>query len=120
MDTAVQTHTEMSPRERKRLRDRDRMREKRLEAKPTSIVAATEFTGWNPGALLGEALTPEQAKARAVATRRDWECRTAAGFRGGCSDCGHSWRPRNPSPTTNRCPGCGARGTVTYTPITAQ
>lgn len=43
-----------------------------------------------------------------------WEVANARKTRGNCRDCGHSWRPRNPSTAVNRCPGCGHRGTVTY------
>jgi hypothetical protein len=44
----------------------------------------------------------------------DWELRSASQIRGSCSSCGHSWKPRNPSPGVNRCPGCGRRGVATY------
>ncbi len=49
--------------------------------------------------------------------RRDWELQQARKMRGECDDCGHQWRPRNPSHQTNRCPGCGLRGTVTFSHI---
>lgn len=50
-------------------------------------------------------------------TLREWEQNRARATRGFCSGCGHQWQPRNPNPTVNRCPGCGLRGTVTYTHI---
>jgi uncharacterized OB-fold protein len=45
------------------------------------------------------------------------EVAAAALMRGACENCGHAWRPRNPFPTVNRCPGCGIRGRVTYVRI---
>ena len=52
-----------------------------------------------------------------IAILRDWEIAQARKMRGGCNHCGHSWRPRNPSPRINRCPACQMRGTTTITVI---
>jgi rubrerythrin len=48
---------------------------------------------------------------------REWERLQAQRSRGQCEECGHTWRPRNPSHTINRCPACGVRGSVTFTMI---
>lgn len=55
-----------------------------------------------------------------LAARRAWEAIQARAMRGHCRDCGHSWRPRNPAATVNRCPGCGVRGRVNYARLSDQ
>ncbi|HEU5342106.1 hypothetical protein [Edaphobacter sp.] len=44
-----------------------------------------------------------------------YESEQARRTRGGCTNCGHTWRPRNPSQRVKRCPGCGLRSHVSYT-----
>ena len=51
---------------------------------------------------------------------REYEVTQAAKRRGECRNCGHLWRPRNPNPTVNRCPGCGMRGLVRYEVISDE
>lgn len=65
------------------------------------------------------AVEAEAIRENAVEVLRNWESQQARKQRGGCSSCGHTWRPRNPSINVNRCPGCQARGTVEYTEVKA-
>lgn len=51
---------------------------------------------------------------------REYEQRRARETRGFCNSCGHSWQPRNPNPTVNRCPGCGIRGMVKYDKVSTE
>lgn len=63
------------------------------------------------------AVEAEARREKAIEVLRDYESRQARKQRGQCSNCGHTWRPRNPSINVNRCPGCNVRGTVSYSQI---
>lgn len=106
--------------EAKRKYDRDRQRNlRRLKGATTARPKVVEPPDSGMVAAIFSKVEVDP-KGSAVVALRAWELAQAQRTRGNCSECGHSWRPRNPSRCANRCPACGVRGVVTWTEVTPE